>query len=102
LKELHCSSCAVGKMIRTSKSHSRYARDYPLAPFHTVQGDIYDAEDVKCRNGYRYTLGFICVATGKVWLYHMREKSSALQGFKEFENIWSPFALLWKLNMKNL
>ena len=42
LKELHCSSCAVGKMIRTSKSHSRYARDYPLAPFHTVQGDIYD------------------------------------------------------------
>ena len=55
LKELHCSSCAVGKMIRTSKSHSRYARDYPLAPFHTVQGDIYDAEDVNCRNGYRYT-----------------------------------------------
>ena len=50
-----------------------------------MQGDIYDVEDVNCRNGYRFTLGFICVATGKVWLYHMREKSSALQGFKEFE-----------------
>jgi len=82
LKEIHCSSCDVAKMIRSSKSHKRYARDYPLEPFHTVQGDIFDAEDVTCRNGYRYVLCFICVATGKAWHYNMRNKNEALDGFK--------------------
>ena len=85
LKEIKCSSCDIAGMIRNSKSHGRYARLYPDQPFHTVQGDIFDAEDVSCRNGYKYVLGFECVASGKVWTYNMKSKDEALEGFKEFE-----------------
>ena len=83
--EMKCDSCDVAGMIRSSKSHKRHARSHPKERFHTAHGDIYDAEDVDCRNGYRYVLGFTCVASGKVWTYNMKTKDKFLDGFKEFE-----------------
>ena len=51
-----------------------------------MQGDIFDAEDVDSRNGFKYVLVFIDVLTGSVYQYFMVSKSEALNGFKAFEN----------------
>ena len=71
------------KKTSVSKVH---VKKYPMKPFHIVQGDIFDAEDVDSRSNYRYVLVFIDVTTGSAYQYFMVSKDQALDGFKAFES----------------
>ena len=61
-----------------------------MKPFHIVQGDIFEVEDVNARGNFKYVLAFIDVVTGTVFQYFMVSKDEALDGFKSFER-WLEF-----------
>ena len=84
LQSCSCDACDASKLSKSpvSKKHSK---SYDPHPFHVIQGDIFDAEDVVAREGDHYVLAFIDVVTGCVFQYFMRSKFEALDGFKAFE-----------------
>lgn len=85
LDSISCAHCASSKMKKADVFKTKNM-SYPNKPFHILQGDIFDAEDVDSRNGFKYVLVFIDVLTGSVFRYFMVAKSEALYGFKAFEN----------------
>ena len=85
LDSISCTRCDSEKMKKTSVSKV-HVKKYPMKPFHIVQGDIFDAEDVDSRSNYRYVLVFIDVTTGSAYQYFMVSKDQALGGLKAFES----------------
>ena len=68
MDSISCVHCASSKMRKANVSKTK-SKSYPNKPFHIVQGDIFDAEDVDSRNGFKYVLVFIDVLTGSVYQY---------------------------------
>ena len=85
LQSSSCVECEASTMPKSPVSR-KHTKSYDIPPFHMVQGDIYDAEDVVARDGYKCVLAFIDVITGAVFQFFMVSKSEALVGFKAFEN----------------
>ena len=85
LDSISCAVCESAKMAKSKVSKVR-EKVYPSRPFHIVQGDIYDAEDVDSRNGFRCILVFIDVCTGTVFQYFM---------------ICNHFVLIWNRSLTN-
>ena len=85
LQSISCVECEASTISKSPVSR-KHAKSYDIPPFHMVQGDIYDAEDVVARDGYKYVLAFIDVVTGAVFQFFMVSKSEALVGFKAFES----------------
>jgi hypothetical protein len=63
---------------RTTQSN----QSLPLIPYLHVDVGLWGAVDYGNRNGYRFIIGIVCRATGKLLLQPFRAKSEALAGFK--------------------
>ena len=83
-----CPSCPWAKMTRgaQSKVHERTVASMPL---HTFQMDLYDPRlRVRNRSGFKYIMGFICLATGWRFVVFLKSKSAedCLRGIKALED----------------
>ncbi|KAI4312513.1 hypothetical protein MLD38_037320 [Melastoma candidum] len=73
-----CSGCQYGKAHQLPYEDSKYRAEEPLQLIHSdVFGPVF---------GCRYMVTFIDDYSRYVWVYFMKEKSEALQKFKEFKN----------------
>ena len=53
LNDLRCPSCEMAKLLKKNVSKT-HAKSHVSKVLHTVQGDIFDAEDVKSWSGFKY------------------------------------------------
>ena len=80
-----CHACELGDPLGASfRRNTKSKQSLPLIPYFHVEVDIWGAVDYGDRNGYRFMLGIVCRATGKLFLQPLRAKSEALAGFKRF------------------
>jgi hypothetical protein len=80
-----CHACELGDPLGASfRRNTKSNQSLPLIPYFHVEVDIWGAVDYGDRNGYRFMLGIVCRATGKLFLQPLRAKSEALAGFKRF------------------
>ena len=84
-----CSSCPWAKLTRAARSRV-HSRSVPFRPLHTFQCDLYEPRggtEVN-RDGFRYIMGFVCVASGWRFVVYLRSKEAGecLRGLKALEN----------------
>lgn len=77
------------QVVRTGKTHCQpYTEAKYLAkkPLKIIHSDVFGQVMQQSINGLRYRLTFIDNYSKYMWVYLIKEKSEALQKFKEFQN----------------
>ncbi|XP_074328419.1 uncharacterized protein LOC141666328 [Apium graveolens] len=78
-----CEACVKGKQHRQSFPVGKSWR--AKRPLEIVHTDIVGPFDIPSLGGNRYYLTFIDDFSSKIWVYIIKEKSEALDKFKEFK-----------------
>jgi histone deacetylase 1/2 len=76
-----CSFCCIGK------SHRLYApmsQTVYTQPFEVIHTDLWGPAPFDSYDGYRYYITFVDTFTKYTWIYFLKQKSDALQAFKQF------------------
>lgn len=78
-----CAGCQYGKAHQLPYEESKYKAKEPLQLIHS---DVFGPVKHPSVGGCRYMVTFIDGYSRYVWVYFMKEKSEALQRFKEFKS----------------
>ncbi|MCH81099.1 retrovirus-related Pol polyprotein from transposon TNT 1-94, partial [Trifolium medium] len=76
-----CSFCCIGKShkLYAPLSHTVYTK-----PFEVIHTDLWGPAPFDSYYGYRYYITFVDTYTKYTWIYFLKQKSDALQAFKQF------------------
>lgn len=76
-----CSACCMGKVHRL---HAPPSHTVHSSPFELVFTDLWGPSLVPSSCGYNYYIAFVDAHTKFTWIYFLKQKSEALQAFKQF------------------
>jgi len=96
--DIECDACGLAKTVAGETGST--ARTVPGQVLRIFQFDVHEAgvETRENRMGYRYTMSFVCRASGYKFLFHSRDKTAAscLEAFKALQvhlRSLSPFVM---------
>jgi hypothetical protein len=82
--DMFCSACCMGKAHRL---HSPLSTTQYSTPLELIYSDLWGPAPVVSSNQFKYYISFIDAATRFAWIYLFKNKSDALNIFKQFKSM---------------
>jgi histone deacetylase 1/2 len=77
-------SCSFGCIGKSHRLYAPMSQTVYTQPFEVIHTDLWGPTPFDSYDGYRYYITFVDKFTKYTWIYFLKQKSDALQAFKQF------------------